>query len=146
MSIDLSKLSYEELKNLAKQVSKEVRVRAVREAKEAERAVAEKSKEVFLQMRDLAAKHGLTVDEVVATGGGKRRRRRGSGSAAPGPKSAPNTETRKIQPRPGPAREENRAGLPKVWKKAKSLRISPSNPSRSGNIHQRRIYFAYTHH
>ena len=89
MSIDLSKLSYEELKNLGKQVSKEVRVRAVREAKEAERAAAEKTKEVFLQMRDLAAKHGLTVDEVLSTGGGKRRRRRGSGPATPGPKSAP---------------------------------------------------------
>ena len=88
MSIDLSKLSSDELKNLGKQIAKEARVRAVREAKEAERAVAEKSKEVFLQMRDLAAKHGLTVDEVMATGG-KKRRRRGSGSAAPGPKSAP---------------------------------------------------------
>lgn len=88
MSIDLSKLSTDELKTLGKNITKEIRVRAVREAKEAERAAAEKSKEVFLQMRDLAAKHGLTVEDVLANGG-RKRRRRGTGPAATGPKSAP---------------------------------------------------------
>lgn len=88
MSIDLSKLSTDELKTLGKNITKEIRVRAVREAKEAERAAAEKSKEVFLQMRDLAAKHGLTVEDVLANGG-RKRRRRGTGPATTGPKSAP---------------------------------------------------------
>lgn len=88
MSIDLSKLSSDELKTLGKNIAKEIRVRAVREAKEAERAAAEKSKEVFLQMRDLAAKHGLTVEDVLANGG-RKRRRRGTGPVATGPKSAP---------------------------------------------------------
>lgn len=88
MSIDLSKLSSDELKDLAKRVTKEARVRAVREAKEAEQAAAEKTKEIFLQMRDLAAKHGMTVEDVLATGG-KKRRRRGTGAAPSGPKSPP---------------------------------------------------------
>ena len=88
MSIDLSKLSSEELAALGKSIAKEIRVRAVREAKEAERAAAEKTKEVFLQMRDLAAKHGLTVEDVIANGG-RKRRRRGTGPASTGPKSPP---------------------------------------------------------
>jgi len=88
MSIDLSKLSSEELGALGKSIAKEIRVRSVREVKEAERAAAEKTKEVFMQMRDLAAKHGLTVEEVLANGG-RKRRRRGTGPASTGPKSAP---------------------------------------------------------
>ena len=88
MSIDLSKLSSDELIALGKNIAKEVRVRATREAKEAERATAEKTKEVFMQMRDLAAKHGLTVEDVIANGG-RKRRRRGTGPANTGPKSAP---------------------------------------------------------
>jgi DNA-binding protein H-NS len=88
MSIDLTKLSTEELNALGKSVAKEIRVRAVRDIKEAERAAAEKTKEVFIQMRDLAAKHGLTVEDVLANGG-KKRRRRGTGPVSTGPKSAP---------------------------------------------------------
>jgi len=88
MSIDLSTLSSDELKDLSKRVSKEIRIRAVREAKEAERAAVEKTKELFLQMRDLAAKHGMSVEDVIA-GGAKKRRRRGTGAATTGPKSPP---------------------------------------------------------
>jgi len=89
MSIDISKLSNEELTDLGRRIAKEGRVRAVREAKEAERAAAEKTKEVFLQIRDLAAKHGLSIEDVMANGGKKRRRRRGTGPAPTGPKSPP---------------------------------------------------------
>lgn len=88
MSIDLSDLSMAELKDLSKRLTKEIRVRATREAKEAERAAAEKTKELFLQMRDLAAKHGMSVEDVVA-GNTRKRRARGTGPAVNKPKSPP---------------------------------------------------------
>ena len=88
MSIDLSSLSSDELKDLSKRIAKEIRIRAIREAKEAERAAAEKTKELFLQMRDLAAKHGMSVDDVLA-GGTRRRRSRGTGPAVAKSKSPP---------------------------------------------------------
>ena len=88
MSIDLSVLSSHELKDLSKRVAKEIRIRAVRESKEAERAAVEKTKELFLQMRDLAAKHGMSVEDVLENGG-RIRRRRGSVPKVTGPKSPP---------------------------------------------------------
>lgn len=75
MSIDLSALSMTELKDLNKRLGKEIRVRTAREAKEAERAAAAKTKELFLQMRDMAAQHGLSIEEVVASSTRKRRTR-----------------------------------------------------------------------
>ena len=88
MSLDLSTLSTDDLKQLSKTIAKEIRIRTVREAKEAERAATEKTKELFLQMRDLAARHGMSIEDVIA-GGTRKRRRRGTGPATTGPKSPP---------------------------------------------------------
>ena len=88
MSIDLSSLSTDELKELSKRVAKEIRIRTIREIKEAERTATEKTKELFLQMRDLAAKHGMSVEQVIE-GGARRRRMRGTGPAIAKPKSPP---------------------------------------------------------
>ena len=86
MSIDLSSLSFDELKSLSKRLAKEIRIRSIREAKEAERAEIKKTKELFLQMRDLAAQHGMNVEDVIA---GATRRRRRTGPDAAKPKSPP---------------------------------------------------------
>jgi len=88
VSIDLSSLSSDELKDLSRHIAKEIRIRTVKEAKEAERAAVQKTKELFLQMRDLAAKHGMSVEDVLASGG-RVRRRRGTGPAPTKTKSPP---------------------------------------------------------
>jgi len=88
MSIDLSSLSSDELKDLSKRLAKEIRIRAIREVKETERAAVQKTKELFLQMRDLAARHGMSVEDVIA-GGARRRRLRGTGPAVAKSKSPP---------------------------------------------------------
>lgn len=88
MSIDLEPLSAEELKDLAKRINKEIRIREVRDRKEAERQTAEKKKELLATIKGMAAEHGLTVEEVLE-GTTRRRGPRGTGVASSGPKSAP---------------------------------------------------------
>jgi DNA-binding protein H-NS len=88
VNIDLSTLSTDDLKQLSKKIAKEIRIRTVREAKEAERVATEKTKELFLQMRNLAAQHGMSIEDVIA-GGTRKRHRRSTGPASTGPKSPP---------------------------------------------------------
>ena len=88
MNIDLGPLSVSELDDLGKRITKEIRIRGVREEKEAERLAKEKKKELLGKLRNLAAEHGMTVEEAIS-GTAIRRTRSSAGSASTGPKSVP---------------------------------------------------------
>jgi DNA-binding protein H-NS len=87
MSIDLSGMSVAELNDLGKRITKEVRVREAQEKRESERLAAEKRKDLYHQMRELAAKAGMSVEDVVANAPIRGRRKRSA--MITGPKSPP---------------------------------------------------------
>ena len=74
MSIDLSALPIAELNRLAKQVKKEIRAKQGQQRKAAAKERAEKKRAALKQIKELAASHGLSIEEVLAAKPGRRSR------------------------------------------------------------------------
>jgi DNA-binding protein H-NS len=66
VDIELSGYSIPQLNDLGKKVAREIKTRQAVERKERDRLQAEKKRELFKRMKEMAANAGLTVDDVIA--------------------------------------------------------------------------------
>lgn len=83
MAIELANMSVAELNDLTKRIAKEIRIREAQEKRESLRVAAEKRKTLYQQMKELAASHGMSVEDVVANAPIPGRRKRSTMITAP---------------------------------------------------------------